>query len=506
MSLTRRELLRRMAKLGAGAAAFWALRGTRASAGPEAVRRPNLLFIMADDHAAYAISCYGSRINETPNIDRIAREGMRFANAFATNALCAPSRAVLLTGKYSHLNGQKTNGGRFDGSQPTFPKLLQQAGYQTAIVGKWHLGSDPTGFDYWNILPGQGSYWNPAMIEMGRQKKHEGYVTDIITDSALGFLKGRSPDKPFCLLVHHKAPHRNWQPDKSHANLYEDREIPEPETFNDDLATRASAASHARARILEDLTKSDVKASPPANLSPQELKKWKYQRFIKDYLRCVASVDDSVGRFLDFLDEQGLRQDTLVVYTSDQGFFLGDHGWFDKRFIYEQSSRMPLLARYPREIQPGSTNDQIVLNLDFAPTFLDFAGLPIPQDMQGASLRPLLRGQAPAGWRQSMYYHYYEYPGGHGVYRHCGVRTRRYKLVYYYGTNEWELFDLEKDPRELRNVADDPAYAQTVEELKAELERLRLQYQDDSIDPDYLAKQKPPAKAKDKRPHGAPAR
>jgi arylsulfatase A-like enzyme len=441
--------------------------------------RPNIIFIMTDDHAAHAISCYGSKINKTPNLDRLAREGMRFNNCFCTNAICAPSRAVILTGKYSHLNGVIDNAVKFDGSQQTFPKLLQKAGYRTAIIGKWHLQSDPTGFDYWNILPGQGVYYNPVMIEMGQRKKHTGYVTDIITDLCLNWLKEHQAGKPFCLMYHHKAPHREWEPDDKHAKLYEDTDIPIPETFNDDYKTRCAAAQQQEMTIERHLNEKDLKMAPPEGLTGQELKKWKYQRYIKDYLRCVAAVDDNVGRLLDYLDTSGLAENTIVVYTSDQGFYLGDHGWFDKRFMYEHSLRMPLLVRYPKEIKAGSINNDIVLNLDFAPTFLDFAGVVVPSDMQGHPLRPLVQGNTPQNWRTSMYYHYYEYPAVHSVKRHYGIRTKRYKLIHFYhDIDAWELYDLEKDPNELNNVYDNPAYADIVKQLKTELQQLRNQYKD----------------------------
>ena len=458
---------------------------------------PNILFIMSDDHAAHAMSCYHSRINETPNIDRIAHEGMRFDNCFCTNSICTPSRATILTGKYSHINGAVAFN-PFDGRQPTFPKLLQKAGYQTAMIGKWHLGhggvSDPTGFDYWNVLPCQGLYHNPEMIEMGEQKIVNGYATDIITDLSIDWLEHRSKDRPFCLLCHHKAPHRPWDPDEKHAHMYEDMEIPEPETFNDDYQNRASAAAAATMRIDRDLTKWDLKQDPPPGVSGQELKKWNYQRYIKDYLRCVASIDDNVGRLLDYLAAQGLEDDTIVIYTSDQGFFLGDHGWFDKRFMYEESLRMPFVVRYPPEIQPGTVNDEIILNNDFAPTFLDYASLDIPDDIQGRSIRPLLQGKVPPDWQTSMYYRYWMHLGHHGVYAHYGVRTKRYKLIYYYGEGlgvpdaiddpkppMWELFDLQKDPYEMRSVYNDPDYADIVRELNAELDRLRTEVNDTDV-------------------------
>ncbi|KPK75325.1 MAG: sulfatase [Phycisphaerae bacterium SM23_30] len=435
---------------------------------------------MTDDHAAHALSCYGSKINETPHLDRIAREGMRFENCFCTNGICAPSRAVILTSKYSHLNGVVDNRLEFDGSQQTFPKLLRQAGYETAMVGKWHLKSDPTGFDYWNVLPGQGAYHNPVMIEMGERKKYTGYTTDIITDHCLEWLKNRAGDKPFCLMYHHKAPHRNWQPDEKHADMYKGVDIPLPETFDDDYRTRSDAARQQEMTIERHFQITyDTKVEPPEGIEGYELKKWKYQRYMEDYLACVASVDDNVGRLLDYLEASGLAENTMVVYTSDQGFYLGDHGWFDKRFMYEEALRMPLLVRYPQMIKPGTVHDAMVLNLDFGPTFLALAGVEIPEDMQGESFAEILRGKRPRDWRRSMYYHYYEYPGSHQVKRHYGVRTQRYKLIhFYYDIDAWELFDLEKDPHELNNVYGDPAYIDITKELKAELERLRKKYGD----------------------------
>ena len=499
---TRREFLKSLG-LMAGSAAGLSILPSCNTIGQIAGRRPNIIFIMTDDHASHALSCYGSKINQTPNLDRIAAEGMLLANSFCTNSICAPCRAVILTGKYSHINGVTDNRLKFDGSQQTFPKLLQKAGYQTAMIGKWHLKTDPTGFDYWNILPGQGLYYNPAMIEMGERKNYTGYVTDIITDHALKWIKSRTPDKPFCLMYHHKAPHRRWEPGPEHLTMYDDVTIPEPDNLFDDYSNRGRAAKEQDMSIAKTMTQGDLKFTAPQNLTPEQKKRWdaayepkneafrkanlqgkdlvrwKYQRYIKDYLRCIASVDDNVGRLLDYLDESGLAKNTVVVYTADQGFYLGDHGWFDKRFMYEESLRMPLLVRYPREIKAGSVNDDIVLNLDFGPTFLDFAGVPVPADMQGQSLRKLLQGKTPKGWRTSTYYHYYEYPAVHSVKRHYGVRTRRYKLIHFYhDIDEWELYDLEKDPREMKNVLGDPAYADTVNELKAELKRLREKYKD----------------------------
>jgi arylsulfatase A-like enzyme len=466
--------------------------------------RPNIVFIMSDDHAAHAISSYGSKINQTLNLDRIAKEGMRLANCFAVNSICTPSRATILTGKYSHKNGVPVFN-RIDGSQPMVQKYLQKAGYYTGMIGKWHLGSDPTGFDYWNILPGQGLYHDPVFISSEGKKKLNGYATDLITDMAIEFVKNRPKEKPFFLCYQHKAPHRPWQPDAKHAHLYDDVTIPEPDTFDDDYRTRSSAATEATMRIGDHLTRADLKLKPPAELKPkekqewnkttdaemeveikgekkklsgEELKRWKYQKYIKDYLRCIASVDDNVGRFLDFLDSAGLKENTIVIYTSDQGFFLGDHGWFDKRFMYEESLRMPFLVRWPGKIKPGTVADKMILNVDFAPTFLDAAGAAAPPDMQGRSFLPILRGEPASDWRKSMYYRYYHYPKDHRVQPHYGVRTERHKLIYFNKIDQWELFDLQRDPRELLNVYAEPAYAETLHHLKTELERLRKQVDD----------------------------
>jgi len=464
--------------------------------------RPNILFIMADDHAAHAIGAYGSRINKTPNIDRIAREGMLFRNAFVTNSICTPSRATILTGKYSHVNGTYLVGQRFDGSQQTFPKLLQQAGYETAVVGKWHLGSEPTGFDYWNILIGQGPYYNPPTIENGTKAKHEGYTTDIITDIALKWLKdGRDKSKPFMLKYHHKAPHREWTPGPNHIDQFDGETIAEPSNLYDDYANRASPAKEAEMRVGRDMNDLDLKLKPVANLTAEQLARWKgayetenatfqfatkpgddaltrrnYQRYIKDYLRCVQSVDDNVGRVLKYLDESGLADNTIVIYTSDQGFFLGDHGWYDKRFMYEESLRTPLLVRWPGVTRAGSVDGHIVLNLDFAQTILEAARAAQPADMQGRSLVPLMKGASPDDWRRSMYYHYYEYPMSHRVREHHGVRTERHKLIHFYTVDEWELFDMQTDPKEMNSVYADPAYADTRRELEAELKRLQAQF------------------------------
>jgi len=466
--------------------------------------RPNILFIMSDDHAAHAVSAYGSKINQTPHIDRLAKEGLRFNNCFAVNSICTPSRATILTGKYSHKNGVPVFN-RFDGSQWTVAKALQAAGYHTGMIGKWHLQSDPTGFDYWHTLIGQGLYENPVLVEMGQRKKINGYATDIITDLSLEFLKNRPKDKPFFLMTHHKAPHREWTPDAKHAAQFKDQVIPEPETLNDDYATRSDAARTAIMRVGRDLNRTDLKTPPPPGLrgtnltewkrgtdselevvengqtnklSGPALKRWKYQRYMKDYLACVASVDDNVGRLLDYLDQTGLATNTIVIYTSDQGFFLGDHGWFDKRFMYEESIRMPFLVRYPPAIKPGSVSDAMILNVDFAPTFLAFARLAVPTEIQGRSLKSLFAGQPPDDWRKSWYYRYYHYPNEHGTEPHYGVRTERYKLIYFHRINQWELFDLKTDPKELQNIVADRANTQLVADLKTELARLRNELDD----------------------------
>lgn len=502
---TRREFLGTLGVAAASAGAWsifpQALRAGQASA--SAAKRPNIIFIMSDDHDAHAIGCYGSKVNQTPNIDRIAKDGMRFEHCFCTNSICAPSRAVILTGKYSHLNGLKDNNDKFDGSQQTGPKLLQQAGYETAVIGKWHLKTNPTGFDYWNILIDQGVYYNPPLIEMGQRKKHPGYVTEILTDLALDWLKGRQGDKPFYLMLHHKAPHREWEPAPQYLTLNDDKEIPEPATLFDDYAGRGRAAHEQDMTIAKTMTNKDVKLVPPAGLTPEQkakwdaayepkikafqeanlqgkdLVRWKYQRYMHDYLACIASVDDSVGRVLDYLDQSGLAGNTIIIYASDQGFYLGEHGWFDKRFMYEESLQMPLVVRYPKEIKAGAVNQDIVMNLDFAETFLDYAGARVPEDMQGASLRPLLQGRTPGDWRKAMYYHYYEYPAVHSVKRHYGIRTERYKLIHFYNDiDEWELYDLKTDPDEMHNVYNDPAYADTVKQLTAQLKELRAKYKD----------------------------
>jgi arylsulfatase A-like enzyme len=447
---------------------------------PAADKPPNILYIMADDHAAHAISAYGSKINQTPQIDRLAKDGMRFTQCLVTNSICTPSRAAILTGKYAHINGVPVFN-RFDGSQPTLAKYLQMAGYHTGMIGKWHLGSDPTGFDSWTILPGQGVYHDPVFIHQGGQRqKHPGYVTDVITDFSLEFLDKRPRDKPFFLMCHHKAPHRPWQPDEKHAKKWENVQVPEPPTFNDDYSTRSDAAREATMRIDRDLNKNDLKREPPPGLSAEGLKKWKYQRYMHDYLACIDAVDDNVGRLLDYLDKNGLAENTIVIYTSDQGFFLGDHDWFDKRFMYEESLKMPFLVRWPARVKAGSVNNGMILNVDFAPTLLDAAGQKVPADIQGRSFLSLLKGERPRDWRTSMYYRYYHYPQDHRVQPHYGVRTERYKLIYFNKINQWELFDLEKDPYELKNVYNDPAYAETRKKLTEEMYRLKKELKDEN--------------------------
>jgi arylsulfatase A-like enzyme len=475
--------------------------------------RPNILFIFADDHAYQAISAYGDprKLNETPNIDRIGREGMRFERCVVPNSICGPSRATVLTGKYSHTNGFYNNtNSRFDGTQTTFPKLLRDSGYQTAIIGKWHLVSDPTGFAYWEILPGQGVYYNPPMIRNGERVKHDGYVTDVITERCLELLRNRDRSKPFLLMCHHKAPHREWEPNLKYLGHDGDRKYPEPATLFDDYAGRGKAEHEQDMTIARTMHEKDLKfVAPPqltdeqravwnadyeprndafrkADLHGADLVRWKYNRYLHDYLACIASVDESVGRLLKFLDDEGLAQNTIVVYAADQGFYVGEHGWFDKRWIFEESLRTPLLVRWPGVVKPGSVNRDLVSNLDFAETFLEAAGVAIPAEMQGASLVPLLKGQTPATWRQSFYYHYYEFPGPHNVARHYGVVDQRYKLVHFYEPqfDYWELFDLHTDPRELKSVYEAPEYAAIRRQLETELAQLRQELKVPDPDPE----------------------
>lgn len=488
--------------------------------------RPNILFIMSDDHAYQAISSYGFGLNETPNIDRLAEGGAIFTRACVTNSICAPSRAVMLTGKHSFINGKVDNIQPFNWDQDNFPKLLQANGYQTAMVGKIHLDGQPQGFDYSMVLPGQGTYYNPDFLIDGKKIRIEGYVTDIITDTMMDWLKNkRDPNKPFCALYHQKAPHRNWEPAPEYLTLYDDVTFEPPANYYDDYEGRGTAAreqemevdGHAdwgidfkmlkdpdgKETVLFDwyLSRFNEKqladwkaaytpkndAMKAAKLEGKDLAKWKYNRYIKDYLRTIKSVDDGVGEVLDYLEEAGLAENTIIVYTSDQGFFLGEHGWFDKRFMYEESFRTPLLVRYPKEIKGGTVINRLVQNIDFAPTFLDYAGIDIPDEMQGVSFRKLVAGKTKK-WRDAVYYTYYEYPATHMVKRHYGVATDRYKLIhFYYDIDEWEMYDLKTDPSEMKSVYDDPAYAKVRKRMHKRLDELRKQYGDsDENDQKFL--------------------
>ncbi len=483
-------------------------------------QKPNIIFIMSDDHAYQAISAYGHGLNETPNIDRLAKEGVIFQRAFVTNSISAPSRAVMLTGKFNHLNGKTDNqDSKFDWNQQNFVRILQQNGYQTAMIGKIHIPGTPQGFDYTNILPGQGQYYNPVFIENGVRKVFPGYVTTLTTQFALDWLdKKRDKSKPFCMLYHQKAPHRPWQPEAKYLNLYDDKTFDVPDNFFDDYAGRGTAAKHQKMEIGRDMEwghdmkfendpytnaltshgkelnsrfddkqraawraaydseNNNFMLNKPEN--KEDLFKWKFNRYIKDYLRCIQSVDDGVGELLDYLKANGLEENTIIVYTSDQGFYLGEHGWFDKRFMYEESLRTPLLIRYPKEIQAGMVCNQMIQNIDFAPTFLDYAGIKIPKDIQGESFRNVVAGKKTK-WRDAIYYHYYEYPQPHSVLPHYGVRTERYKLIHFYDkVDEWELYDLETDPREMKSVYDDPAYAKIRSQLHKKLKTLQKKYQD----------------------------
>ncbi|MEX0983082.1 MAG: sulfatase [Bacteroidales bacterium] len=501
---------------------------------PKETERPNILFIMSDDHAYQALSAYSDELIQTPNIDRLAKEGAIFTRATVTNSICAPSRAVMLTGKHSFANGKVDNHQPFDWEQPNFPKLLQANGYQTAMIGKIHMDGIPQGFDFSMVLPGQGHYFNPDFLIEGERVRIEGYVSDIITETTLDWLKNkRDPNKPFCMLYHHKAPHREWEPAERHYREFTERSFREPATLFDDYEGRGTAAKAAEMNILEHMNwAGDSKLYPetmeelgieptvlgpggnswdltafkrtigryneeqkaawdevygPINeefkkqypgMSEEELMRWRFQRYMQDYLGTIAGIDEGVGRVLDYLDEAGLAENTIVVYTSDQGFYLGEHGWFDKRFMYEESFRTPLLMRYPKEIKPGTEIDKLVQNLDFAPTFLDYVGIEAPEEMQGESFRKLVAGETDE-WRDAVYYTYYEYPSVHMVKRHYGVATERYKLIhFYYDIDEWEMYDLETDPMEMTNVYSDPAYAGEREMLHGKLEELREFYGD----------------------------
>ncbi|HUW93319.1 MAG TPA: sulfatase [Bacteroidales bacterium] len=482
--------------------------------------QPNIVFIMSDDHGYQAISAYDGSLNSTPALDRLADEGVIFRNSFVCNSICAPSRAALLTGKHSQANGHLDNRHRFDSSQVTFPKLLQAAGYQTALIGKWHLQSQPMGFDYWNILPGQGLYYNPDFIEMGKRYREKGYTTTLITDMAIEWISNRDKSKPFCILVHHKAPHRNWLPDTLDFDLFDGTRFPVPDNYFDDYSGRQAASlqemSIARdMRLSSDLKikgadgdsvtqiEKDYLASLRNRMSPREYKAWnkeydsisreflanrpvgdslalwKLNRYLTDYLRTIQSIDRNTGRLIDFIDSTGLRDNTLIVYTSDQGFYLGEHGWFDKRFMYEESFRTPLLMRLPKGYSASGDIDQMVQNIDLAPTFLEMAGVKPPKEIQGISLLPLLKGKKVRKWRDAIYYHYYEYPGEHQVRRHYGIRTDRYKLIHFYGDiDQWELYDLVTDPHEMKNLINDAAYISVTKDMKSRLDKLRRLYKE----------------------------
>lgn len=493
----------------------------------KADKRPmNILYIMSDDHSYQTISAYDKRFIETPNIDRIANEGVRFTNSFVANSISGPSRACMITGKHSHKNGFVDNNKAFDGSQQTFPKLLQRAGYQTAMIGKWHLHSNPTGFDYWNMLPGQGEYYNPVFIDNGERKNKKGYATNITTDIALDWLENeRDTDKPFCLLLHHKAPHRTWMPDTLDLGKFDHVNFPVPDNFFDDYDGRIAAGKQRMSiendmNVLYDLKMADkeneittingydnvardmyqstgkpgrmdenqkaawdryydpiIEDFKSRRLEGEELTLWKYQRYMKDYLSVITSLDRNIGRVLDYLEENGLLENTLIVYTSDQGFYMGEHGWFDKRFMYEESFRTPLVMRLPNG-KHGDI-DQLVQNIDYAPTFLELAGVDIPKDIQGESLLPLLKGENPNDWRNALYYHYYEYPGEHAVKRHYGIRTDRYKLIHFYNDIDvWELYDLKLDPSEMNNIYNKKENKKLIKKLKNELQRLQRLYDD----------------------------
>ena len=484
-------------------------------------QRPNILFIMADDHAFQAISAYGGPLKDlapTPNIDRIADAGMLFNRCFVTNSICGPSRATIFTGKYSHKNGfiDNTAGSKFDFSQNSFPKELQKAGYKTAVIGKLHLGGTPTGFDYFDILPGQGSYYNPAFINQDGQYQMEGYTTEIITDKTINWLKSvKDSTQPFMVMMWHKAPHRNWDPGPNELGMYENTTFPEPETLFDNYDGNREAASLNNMTIANTMYMDrDLKMTdqPRRGLNEEQLEKWnavygpiyekyksdnptgkdlvsfKFQRYMRDYLSCIAAVDKSVGKVLDYLKESGLDKNTIVIYSSDQGFYLGEHGWFDKRWMYRESLNTPLLISWPGVTEPGSVNNDMVSNLDFGETILDAAGAQIPADMQGRSFIPILKGETPADWRKAHYYHYYEHPSEHNVMRHYGITTDKYKLIhFYYDIDEWELYDLEKDPQEMKNIYGDPAYADVQADLHNQLEELRVKYQDnDSLNQKFI--------------------
>ena len=506
-------------------------------------KRPNIILIITDDHGYQALSCYGSKLIQTPNMDRIANEGMRFDNCYVSNSISGPSRACILTGKMSHINGFTDNSKTFDGNQMTFPKLLHESGYQTAMIGKWHLTSNPQGFDFWSVLIGQGEYYSPDFIENGKEIRERGYVTDIITDKAINFLKNRDPNKPFAMIYNHKAPHMNWIPAPRHMGIYNNTIFPEPDNLFDDHAGMGRAAKEQLMNISTNMWEDEVlKIANPADLegnyeikgynenkadfarankrengltqlrtdysrmsrdekakfneaykqrneeyrsrklSGKELTSWKYQQYMRDYLATVLAVDENIGRLIKYLEDIGELDNTIIIYTSDQGFYLGEHGWFDKRFMYEESQRTPFLVCYPKAIKPHGVSKALSMNIDIAPTLLDFAGVRIPSEIQGRSLKPILEsdGKAPTDWREAVYYHYYEYPGWHSVKRHYGIRTNRYKLIHFYNDiDEWELYDLKGDVPEKKNVYNDPRYKPVREYMLGLLAKTSKEYKDD---------------------------
>ena len=509
---------------------MYVIAGCTSVAKDQSTLRPNIVYIMSDDHAYQAISAYGGPLAElapTPNIDRIAAGGMRFDHCLVTNSICGPSRATILSGKYSHKNGfiDNTIGSKFDFSQKTFTKILQKAGYKMAVIGKLHLGGTPTGFDYFDILPGQGRYYNPQFINDSGQYEMEGYATEIIADKTIDWIESvKDNDQPWMVMMQHKAPHRAWDPGPNELGMYEDVTFPEPATLFDDYSGGRGAAALNNMTIAHTMTLDrDLKLTdrPRAGLNEEQLKLWnsiygpiyeefketnptgadlvryKYQRYMRDYLECVAAVDKSVGKVLDYLEANGLADNTIVVYTSDQGFYLGEHGWFDKRWMYKESLRTPLLIMWPGVVEAGSVNNDLVSNLDFGETFLDIAGADIPEEMQGRSMLPILKGSTPADWRKAHYYHYYEHPSEHNVMRHYGITTDKYKLIhFYYDIDEWDLYDLEKDPMEMENVYDDPAYTDIQADLHQQLEGLRKKYGDsDSLNQYFIEQYKEKVKA-----------
>ena len=506
-------------------------------------KRPNIILIVTDDHSYNAMSCYGSKLIQTPNMDRIANEGMRFDNCYVSNSISGPSRACILTGKMSHINGFTDNSKTFDGDQMTFPKLLHESGYQTAMIGKWHLTSKPQGFDFWSILIGQGEYYSPDFIENGKEIREKGYVTDIITDKAIHFLKNRDTKKPFAMIYNHKAPHMNWIPAPRHMGIFNNTIFPEPENLFDDHSGMGRASKEQLMNISTNMWEDEVlKIANPADLegnyeikgynenkadfarankrensltqlradysrmspdekakfneaykqrneefrtrkmSGKELTSWKYQQYMRDYLATVLAVDENIGRLMKYLEDIRELDNTIIIYTSDQGFYLGEHGWFDKRFMYEESQRTPFVVRYPKAIKPHTVTKALSMNIDIAPTLLDFADLKIPAEIQGRSLKPILEldGKTPLNWREAVYYHYYEYPGWHSVKRHYGIRTERYKLIHFYNDiNEWELYDLKDGATEKRNVYNDPRYKSVREYMIRLLEKTSKEYKDD---------------------------